>query len=114
MTKIETLRMIITKCPSLAAEAGRAIMAINKKSPAVNQRCNFVALKALDDSSTDFTEDERAAIAELMSETEETEAREYMLRVKLIATEEARLKEMVASTGLNISEYVRRKLFETG
>jgi len=111
MTKIETLRMIITKCSSIAAEAGRAIIAINKKSPITVQRCNFVALNALDDPSAEFTDDERAAIAELMSETE-SEGRDYMLRVRLTSHEHTELEKMAGN--LSVSEYVRRKLFGTG
>jgi hypothetical protein len=111
MTKIETLRMIIAKSPSQAAEAGKAIMAINKKSPWADMRCNHVAIGALEDPAADFTDEERSAIADLMSE-EETETRDYILRVRLTNSERLELEEKTTDKGLSISEYVRQKLFD--
>jgi len=111
MTKINTLKIIIAKSSSQSAEAAKAIMAINKKSPAVDMRCNNVAVRALEDLDANFTEGERTAIADLMSETE-TESREFMLRVRLTSTEHAELEEMAGNENLSISEYVRRKIFK--
>ena len=111
MTKIETLKLIITKSPSCAAEAGKAISAINLKSPAADLRCNRVALDALGDNGANWTNEERSAISELLSTSEEPGTREYTLRIRLTEWEHADLEDRASNNRKTLSEYVREIIF---
>lgn len=111
MSKIEALKIIIAKSASQSAEAAKAIIAINKKSPAADMRCNLVAIYALEDTDANFTEDERAAIADLLSD-EIAESRDYSLRVRLTASERVELARLADEAGTDVSSFVRKKIFE--
>ena len=108
--KIEALKIIITKSPSCATEAGNAIKAIGMKSPASDLRCSRVAISALEDTDANFSEDERAAIADLISD-QQPETRGYTLRIRLTDSERIELEGMADAEELSLSEYARKKIF---
>ncbi len=107
---INILRLIIAKSQSIRDEAVRMIKTLDIDSPIIQRRLNYVASRALDDSSAGFSDGEIAQITRLLS-PEDTETRDYTLRVRLTTSERVELERLAAEAGMDLSEYVRSKIF---
>lgn len=106
----EALKIIITKSPDAAYQAIQCLQAIAANSPMVQQRYNRVVESALRDRDANFTESERAALAEYL-EQGGRENRGFSLRVRLTDAEHAKLQASADQAGLGMSEYARRRIF---
>lgn len=106
----EALKTIISKSSLAMGDAITCLRAIAAKSPVVQQRYNHVVDLALNDPSAHFTTEERAIIAEGLS-VPGSETRDFTLRVRLTQSERVTLQEAANDADLDLSEYVRRKLF---
>ncbi len=106
----DILRIIAAKSESIRGEATRAIMALNADSPIIKRRLNLVASHALSDSSAGFTDEEIVRITYLLS-AENEETRDFTLRVRLTPSERAELERLAAEAGMDMSDYVRSKIF---
>jgi DNA-binding ferritin-like protein len=108
---IPTLRTIAAKSQTIGGEAAKTIQAISNNSPVAKQRCNFVATSALGDPAANFTDDERAAIAEMLADDSDDRTA-YTLRVRMSEAERADLHRQAESAEFDdISSYVRFQLF---
>ncbi len=107
---VDILRIIAAKSESIRGEATRAIMALNADSPIIKRRLNLVASHALSDSSAGFTDEEITQITHLLS-AEDVEKRDFTLRVRLTTSELAELERLAAEARMDLSEYVRSKIF---
>lgn len=106
---VEILRLIAAKSDSIRGEAVKTIMALNNNSPIIQKRLNFVASNALRDSSV-FTQDEINRITLLLN-TEEGEARDYTLPIRLTQSEREELQRLAGDAGMTMSEYIRSRVF---
>jgi hypothetical protein len=84
-------------------------MMIRPTSPIAQARYRVALSVALNDPDAHFSPDERQILADAVAPDEGS--RDYMLRVRLTEAEEARLKRMAGEAGMDVSEYVRGKIF---
>lgn len=105
----DALLLIISKTPALAGVAAQAMLAAQVGSPVTAQRVTAVIRMALDNYASQYTGDERAALALLL--TGDDEDRSYTLRVRLTPAERLALEQDADRAGQTISEHVRRRLF---
>lgn len=107
------LKLIIAKCnPQTAEEAIRTMAAMRNNSPIVHIRYLNLLQRALADNSIDWTPDERTILARAIEPVEtSSETRDFTLRVRLTPTERAQLQDLADQEDLDLSEYVRRKIF---
>jgi hypothetical protein len=106
----EALRTIIAKSPATAAAALKALRAVQTGRPTAQQQYNAAAEAALADAAAPFTTEDRAQIAAHILESDG--ARTFMLRVRLTEAERADLARQAQAAGLDMSEYVRSRLFD--
>lgn len=106
----QALKLIISKSPDAMREAIKTLQAISVKSPVVQQRYNHVVEMALNDPQAEFTADERGMLANSLA-VPESETRNFMLRVRLTQSERAALQASANDANVDMSEFVRRKLF---
>lgn len=110
MDMIDALRIIVAKSPNAASQAMTTIAALGNNSPMAQQRYNMVVQIALNDPSANFTDAERAVLAENLDITGNSQ-RTFMLRVRLTETERAELQKLADESGQTMSDYARAKLF---
>jgi hypothetical protein len=106
----QALKLIITKSESAMHEAMKCLQAIQVNSPMIQTRYNHVVEIALNDPTADFSQAERALLAEHL-EAAETATRDFTLRIRLTDAERTQLQEAANQDRLSMSEYVRRKSF---
>jgi hypothetical protein len=107
---ITSLKIIIAKSPAAAEEAIRAIAAAKNNSPVLQTRYANCLIRALADPQAEFTQAEREQLAAGI--TTETDTKDFMLRVRMSQAERMQLAQLADAAGVNMSEFVRKKLFD--
>jgi len=90
---------------------GLRILGAGVSRPCYAGRYNMAARLALEDTTTQYTADERRLIASFIEGGDEEGTRGFMLRVRLTESERSELAERAEEAGTNMSEYVRRLVF---
>ena len=103
------LKLIITKSQNAAPFAMQVLRAIDANSPMVQTRYNQAVQIALNDPGAYWTEGDRAVLAEHLGA--QGSDRSTMLAVRLSSTERQAVEQAADAAGMNISDYVRGKLF---
>ncbi len=110
----EMLKQIIAKSPDAARDAVKCLQAIAEGSPMVQIRFRHVIEVALGDPQGNFSENERAEMAELLIDQadggQET-GRTATVRFRVTETERMLLRDLAANDGVSESEFIRRKIF---
>ena len=107
----EALKLIISRSPNAAREAMQTIAAINAKSPMVSHRYNRTVDIALNDPQAEFSSEERALLAGNLAVFDDVIKTET-IRFRATQAERAQLEELANSAGMNMSDYIRNKIFE--
>lgn len=110
MDIIEALKVIIAKSPNASEEAIRTIAAARNRSPILQVRYSNVLIRAFADPAAKFTPAERELLSSVI-EAPEGQGRDYTLRVRLTNAERAQIETAADAAGMNVSDYVRSKLF---
>lgn len=106
-TLADAKRLMAAKSPDAAEVLGAGVFK-NCSQARVNQAASL----ALADRNADFTPAERALIVSFIESETDDEHRSFMLRVRLTPMEQERLQEMADAQKMDVSEFVRYKLFE--
>ena len=106
----EALKLIISKSQNAAGHAMQVLQAIRTGSPVTQLRYNQTVQIALNDPNAYWEPEERALLAEHLGAGDE-DKRDYMLRVRLTADEYESLQRLSADGSMNVSDYVRMRLF---
>lgn len=109
---IDALKTIVARSPRAAGEAMRTIVAARNNSPVLQARYAQVLIRALADPDAKFTDEEREALAAGIDAPEPGGGRDLVFRLRLSGDERMALENAAAAAGLNMSDYVRRRLFE--
>lgn len=109
---IDALRIIVAKSPLAASQAVQCIAAIKTKSPVLQQRYNRVVEMAFSDPQAEpFAPEERQLIAEHITGEGGEGSKTFDVRVRVNAAEKAEIQRLAADEGLNVSDYIRSKIF---
>jgi hypothetical protein len=111
MDIVDALKLIISRSPRAAENALRTYQAVRNNSPVVQARYSQVLIMALADPEASFSPEERQVLADGI-ESPEPANRDFILRVRLTEAERSELETACEYTGMSMSEYVRRKLFQ--
>ena len=103
----DATRLLMARSQAAAGALGRRSPA----SPIYQELYNKVASDALANPGIDMTADERDLVAQFITLPDEREARSQMLRVRLTERERADLQQMADAAGIEVSEFVRRRIF---
>ena len=102
----DAIKLIATRSPAAMREA---IKSLRAPETTIQMRYNWLVDIAMSDPQAEFSQEEQAALVELM--VPEGETRDYTLRIRLTDAERARLHNLADEQGQNLSEYVRNQLF---
>jgi hypothetical protein len=102
----DALRLIIRRSAATAGEAAKALQAPLSTR---RQRYSAVAVAALGDPEAKWRPDERSLLA---INIEPDETRGNKVQVRLSDSERRAVEELAQAAGLNVSEYIRRRLLE--
>lgn len=103
------LRLVIAKSPFLLNEAPKALRALNSRSPLAQRRAERAIEYALSDPQATFTEDERLALAQLIS-GDAGEVRNLDIRLRVSADEKSEVQHMAEEAGMTVSDFIRSKI----
>lgn len=104
----EALQLCIAKSSAIAGEGMKALMSISAHSPVGAQRAQHVIQYALSDPQASFSEGERLDLSKLL--TGDSETKDDVIRLRVTASEKARIQDAAAAENLSVSDYIRRAL----
>lgn len=102
----KAIKIIIAKSPNASNSAMNALQRIGTVTG--QKMFNQAATMAFNDSSADFTPEERTAIAEYVSGTNEGPRK--VMTIKLSDSERVELERQAEAEGVTAGEYIRRTL----
>lgn len=114
--------MTASQTPPTIQDAARVLMAHSldaarnlgvrpTSSPIYQTIYNRMASQVLADPALNLTPQERTLVAQFITLDSQDETRSVMLRVRLTESERTDLQRMADAAGLEVSEYVRRRVF---
>jgi|GEM_PF-2047597 predicted HicB family RNase H-like nuclease len=106
----EATKLIIKKCsPELGTEALTCQMLFSTKSPRGQKQYNLLLQKVFA-SGVQFTEEEKAILAEVLAGIPPDELREVKVTVRLTVAEKEEIRSAAKAAGQSFSDYVRERL----
>lgn len=107
----DTIEQAVRVLMAHSLEAAHALGRRTPASPIFQTVYNRVAAQVLSDPQSDLAPDERRLVASHITVATEDEPRAFMLRVRLTESERADLQHMAEAANMDMSEYVRSRLF---
>lgn len=103
----DAIRLIVMKCPGVAAEAARALMAPERT---VALRYRALLPRALRDPESTLTEEDREVLLDALDPAPHGEERSVQLNIRLAPSELELVRMMAEAEGMTVSAWVRRRI----